>query len=346
MHLLILTQTVDSEDTFLGFFHAWVQEFAKEFESIMVICLKEGSHSLPQNVRVLSLGKEQGAGRATYVYRFFVYILRHRKAYDAVFVHMNQEYVLLGGWFWRLMGKKVVMWRNHPAGSVVTDGAAFFCNKVFCTSRFSYTAKYKKTRLMPVGVPAHMFLSSDDDARIPRSILYFGRITPVKKIEKLLHALGVLRERGVPFSATFCGDTLPEYRSYVESLKALALKLGIQASVAFENGVAYEKAPQLYARHALCVNMSPSGSFDKTIFEAMLSGTLVLSCNENLRGEVDGALLFKEDDEYDLAEKLEGLLLLEGAEARKLSESLKTYAHEHHSLQALSKQLRRELERA
>jgi hypothetical protein len=29
------------------------------------------------------------------------------------FVHMNQEYVLLGGLIWKLLGKKLVLWRHR-----------------------------------------------------------------------------------------------------------------------------------------------------------------------------------------------------------------------------------------
>ena len=70
---------------------------------------------------------------------------------------MNQEYVLIAGWLWKLLGKRTYLWRNHYAGSWLTDVAAVFCTKVFCTSKHSYTVKYKKTVLMPVGVDTERF---------------------------------------------------------------------------------------------------------------------------------------------------------------------------------------------
>lgn len=42
MRLLILTQAVDLDDPVLGFFHRWIVEFAKRFDTIEVICLKAG----------------------------------------------------------------------------------------------------------------------------------------------------------------------------------------------------------------------------------------------------------------------------------------------------------------
>src|SRR3989338_2534636 len=136
MRLLIITQAVDNNDPVLGFFVSWIRELSKRFESVDVICLREGTHSLPANVSVHSLGKEnleienwklKILRRPLYIMRFYRYAWSLRRSYDAVFVHMNQEYVLLGAILWKLLGKRVYMWRNHYSGGALTDTAAFFC---------------------------------------------------------------------------------------------------------------------------------------------------------------------------------------------------------------------------
>ena len=63
MKLLIITQKVDRNDPILGFFHRWLEEFAKNCEQVTVICLYKREYNLPGNVKVLSLGKESGGGR-------------------------------------------------------------------------------------------------------------------------------------------------------------------------------------------------------------------------------------------------------------------------------------------
>lgn len=169
MKLLIVAQVLDTEDPVLGFFHDWVHRLAHRIEHIEVICLREGKHELPQNVRVQSLGKERGRqSRITYAMRFLSYTWKLRGRYDAVFVHMNQEYVLLAGFWWLLLGKPVYLWRNHAQGSYLTDLAALFCRKVFCTSAHSYTAKYRKTVRMPVGVDTARFYPAQE-SRMPSS---------------------------------------------------------------------------------------------------------------------------------------------------------------------------------
>ena len=113
MNLLILTQKVDKNDAILGFFHSWILEFAKNYEKVTVICLYEGEHNLPNNVKVLSLGKEKGVSKITYLYNFYKFIFQERKNYDKVFVHMNQIYIILGGLFWKLSGKEIGLWYAH-----------------------------------------------------------------------------------------------------------------------------------------------------------------------------------------------------------------------------------------
>lgn len=343
MKLLILTQIIDKEDRMLGFMHTWVTEFSKHFEFITIICLKRGVHDLPENVRVLSLGKEEEVSRFTYVTRLFTYVWKYRSEYDSVYVHMNQEYVLLGGWLWRLMGKRVSMWRNHHAGSLLTDVASIFCHKVFCTSKYSYTAKYKKTVFMPVGVPADIFFPRPEVERVPHAILSIVRISPAKKIEQLIDALDMLNKKGVSFTATICGDAIPMHTVYEATLHEQVQNLGLEDKVSFIPGVPYEGVPALYTKHDICVNQSPSGMYDKTIFEAMMCETLALSCNENLRGVIDDLFIFTEDNVKELTERLEKLLTLTNEARNEHVQKLSEYARENHSLQHLAERLKDEL---
>jgi len=204
MKLLIITQKVDINDDILSFFNGWLVEFAKHCESIVVICLQKGEYNLPENVEVLSLGKEENNfqfsifnfkifKKLKYLRNFYRCIWRERKNYDAVFVHMNQEYVLLGGLFWKILGKKIFMWRNHPHGNFFTSMAIFLSNKVFCTSEYSFTARYKKTEIMPVGIDTNFFKRDETIPRDPRSILFLGRIAPVKRPDMLIGAVALLK---------------------------------------------------------------------------------------------------------------------------------------------------------
>ncbi len=306
MKLLIVTQAVDSTDPVLGFFVRWIEELSKRIEGIEVICLKEGKHTLPTNVRVHSLGKEKGVSKAGYVFNFYRHVLRLRNDYDVVFVHMNQEYVLIAGWLWKLLEKRVYLWRNHYAGSLQTDIAAVFCTKVFCTSKHSYTTKYKKTVIMPVGVDTERFQPNANVARIPHSILFLARMAPSKRPEMLIDALALLAERGINFTATLVGSPLPRDEAFYEGLKEKARSLSLADRITFLHGVPNNETPDLYRTHEIFVNTSPSGMFDKTLFEAAASDCIVLASSKDIRDVLGEEAYFNTVQE--LADKLEAFL--------------------------------------
>ncbi len=360
MKLLIITQKVDQNDDVLGFFHGWISEFAKHYEKVTVIALGVGEYDLPKNVSVLSLGKErqlreradlrnskrsalaEQLRKLKYLLNFYRYIWRERKNYDAVFVHMNQEYVLLGGLVWKILGKKIAMWRNHYAGSILTRIAMALSDKIFCTSKYSFTATSKKTTLMPAGIDTELFKKTESK-KIENSVLFLARMSPAKKPELIIEALNILRKEGVDFTANFYGNPLPVDIPYAESLKEKVKEYKLSDFITFEKGIPNRQAPAIYNAHEIFINPSPSGMYDKTIFEAMACESLILTSNLNLKGQIDDMFLFAENDAQDLARQLKNLLSL-GVETReKYGRILRAYVVEHHSLKRLARELSKEM---
>ncbi len=346
MKLLIITQAIDLNNPILGFFHGWIREFSKNFEKITVICLEEGGHNFPQNVQVFSLGKEKFeklnienwklkiTRRIKYVWRFYNLIWKMRREYDAVFVHMNQEYVLLGGPVWKIFGKNIYLWRNHYAGSLLTDISAFFCKKVFCTSKFSYTAKYKKTVLMPVGIDTNIFKPDNSVKRKPNSILFLGRISPVKNITLLIEALKILKNKKIDYQMFFYGDSTPKNESYFKEIKEKAIGL----NVIFHPAIKNTETVSVYNEHEVFVNLTGSGSMDKTIFEAVLCGCLPLVSNSMFKEVFSAECFLDQEKPENLAFKLEKILILDENKKREIRIKNSEYAQKH-SLNELNEQL-------
>ena len=332
MKILIITQKIDINDPILGFFHRWVEEFSKHYEKAVVVCLEKGEYHLPENVRVLSLGKEGGKSRLKYIFNFYKYIWSERKNYDQVFVHMNQEYVLLGAMLWWLMGKKVMMWRNHPMGNFLTNIAVFVSNRVFCTSKYAYTAKFKKTEIMPVGIDMDLFKRKLEIKKIPNSILFLGRISPIKNPDVLVEAFNVLNRGLVNFSALIVGDPLPKDMDYYEDIKNKIKEYGLENKVKLVGGVKHSEAVDLYNKYEIFVNLTPTGSMDKTIFEAMACESLAMISNRSLEGKIKKELIFIENDFVDLSDKLRYVLNLSVTEKEELGKELRNYILKEHNL--------------
>ena len=251
---------------------------------------------------------------------------------------MNQEYILLGGLIWKILGKKIYMWRNHHAGSFLTDIAAMFCEKVFCTSKFSYTAKYKKTAILPVGVNTEIFKPSSGIRRVPHSILFLARMAKVKKPHILIQALQILRTRGLDFTASFYGDPIPADDTYYQSLKTQVAKSDLTDRITSYKGLPNAETVAIYNAHEIFVNLSSSGMYDKTIFGAMACGCFTLASNENLRGNIDSRMVIPQRTPEQVAEKLAAVLEMPAAEKKKISDEEIKFAKTQ-SLNALSQKL-------
>ncbi len=331
MKLLIITQKIDKNDPVLGFFHNWVRVFSENYESVNVICLYKGEYDLPKNVRVFSLGKEKGESKIKYILNFYKYIWRLRNEYNSVFVHMNQEYILLAGVMWKIMNKNIYMWRNHHSGSMLTDIASMFCKKVFCTSKFSYTAKYRKTEIMPVGVDLENFKPNKNITRLGKSILSIGRISPSKNIHVLVDVINKINDPSIKVAVY--GDPIEKDKIYYEELKNKSSGL-----IEFHKGVPNIETIDLYSKYEIFINLSSSGMYDKTIFEAMACGCIVIASNDNLRGEISDDLIFKQGDTDELKNKIERVMNYSEKERLDILSRLSDFSNKH-SLSILSDKL-------
>ncbi|MDO8562162.1 MAG: glycosyltransferase family 4 protein [bacterium] len=345
MRLLITTQAVDLDDPVLGFFHRWVEEFSKHCESVHIICLKEGRHNLPKNVFVHSLGKpsfaeaSQGEGnrffsRIKYVWNFYRYIWTFRKEYDAVFVHMNQEYVLLGGKFWWLLGKRVILWRNHKKGSIFTRIAGLLSHTVCYTSTAAYVASFKNAVQMPIGIDTDFFKPSGNAE--PHSLLFLGRLDAVKKPDVFLHAMEILRRDGNGAHADVYGDPTPGREDFARKLKTDFSSL---KRVLFHAGVRNDETSAIYNAHAIYVNLTPSGSFDKTIGEAMACGSVVVAANDAVQSVVPQALMVDPQSPESVAAGLRTALALSEDKRKEFAHNMRQYVVNEHSLTLLTERV-------
>ncbi len=260
MKLLICTQVVDAGDSDLGFFVRWVEEFARHTKRVEVICLYEGTHTLPANVRVHSLGKEKGRSSAlTYAMRFKYLAWKLRHEYDAVFVHMNPEYIVVAGPLWRLLHKRIALWYTHKSVNLQLRIATFLSNVVFTASKESFRLASSKVRVMGHGIDTNFF-SPDESVARGNWILSVGRLMPSKR-----HDLAIERAVQEGRALRIAGEG-PE-RAYLE-----AMAYDLHADVQFLGGLTQTQLRDEYRRAAYLIHTSETGSLDKVVLEALACG--------------------------------------------------------------------------
>ena len=324
MRLLICTQAVDRDDPTLGFFHRWLEEFAKHCESITVICLQKGVYSLPNNITVYSLGKERGrVSHLRYALRFWKILFRIRGSYDAIFVHMNPEYVLLGGWWWRLTGKSFGFWYVHKSVNFRLRVATLFSNYVFTASKESFRLASRKVLVMGHGIDVERARP-----RIPKTntvrLITSGRVTAIKHLEVILEAFLLLKKKGIPSSCTIFGAPITENDSaYQKTLFKLLTDANEKPETVFFGAVPHDQLPEFRAAADYFLHASDTGSLDKSVLDAAVSGVLPLSSSEaykELFGAYESVLAYPKGDSQALAERiiaLEAMLEEKREEMRK-----------------------------
>lgn len=282
MKLLIITQKVDKNDSTLGFFHRWLIEFAKHFERVLVICLEEGKHDLPANVRVYSLGKEKSSSRLLYILRFYKYIFLLRKEYNAVFVHMNPEYIVLGGKFWRLWGKKIGLWYTHRQTNLKLWIAEKFANVVFTAAKESFTQKSNKLKILGHGIDVESFKCPPyAKHRGPVKLLMVGRITPIKHCESAIEAVALLKDswqRDVSLRLIGAPNVFSD-KAYLERLKKLAETFQVSEKIEFVGNMPNKNIAKEYCGADATLNLTPTGGIDKAVLESMAAGRVAFSSN-------------------------------------------------------------------
>ncbi len=313
MKLLVVTQAVDVEDPVLGFFVQWIEEFSKHVERVEIICLKEGKHALPENVRVHSLGKERAvASRLTYAIRFKMLIWKLRNDYETVFVHMNPEYVVIGGVLWHMLGKRIGLWYVHRSVNLKLRIAAVLADYIFTASPEGFLLATPKLHVVGHGVDTEKFRAPIRQFGTPVRIVSVGRITPIKNFDTLIEAVALLKEKGIDAHATIIGAPISTAdEAYQMSLKELAAKWDISDRITFAGSVPHAQMPEQYSHFDISVNLSPTGGLDKAVLESIAAGLLVFVSNRgfvNLLGTHANKILFHERDATECANRIAALV--------------------------------------
>jgi glycosyltransferase involved in cell wall biosynthesis len=343
-----------NDDGVLGFIHGWVQEFAKHCERVTVICLYQGDYTLPDNVKVLSLGKEEfGVGnlkskflnKFIFVWKFYKYIWQERNNYDSVFVHMNEVYVVLGGIFWRIMGKKIGFWFAHGSVNPKLRMAALLTHIIFTSTPSGFRLKSRKVKVVGQGIDTDKF-TPDHSKKDPNyfTIISVGRISPIKDYETLIRAIEFAKDSVPNIRAKIIGGPgTNEQEEYLAGLKKMVEEKKLNDYILFIGPLAYHLIIDHLQSADLYVNASHTGSLDKTIIEAMAVELPILSCNESLvsvLGASRDKSMFIKSDKMDLGEKIKIVHGLSAGERINIGRDLRRIAESDHGQRNLIKKIK------
>jgi glycosyltransferase involved in cell wall biosynthesis len=341
-NILIITQKVNEKDDVLGFFVTWLREFSIYYEKITVLCLEKGDFSnKPKNIKVISLGKDKGFSKPRIIFNFYKNYFKYVNKHDYFFVHMNQIWSILSFPINFILNKKNFLWYAHRSTPLDLKIALKCVDKVFTPTKESFNLKTKKLNVLQHGIQSENFFSKIKKVNYDRpiNIVMTGRISEIKDQLTLLKASEILKENKVNHKINIVGAAMVEEdKKYEIYLKKYAKKNNLHIN--FTGRIPNNEVNFFLRKNSIFVNTSKTGSLDKSVVEAGITGLCVLASQKTYIhefGKFKNRLFFKEGDSKDLANKLN--YLIKNKKTQDIAEYLQPRYVENHDLKVLIKKL-------
>ena len=172
----------------------------------------------------------------------------------------------------------------------------------------------ERVHVIPVGVVTESAVERTEQRDGPLTMLFVGRITPDRCVERILHAAAILKRAELPeFRIRIVGpaSVRTKIRSgakYVNRLKALVTQLGIGDIVDFVGPRYGDELTEEYRLADIFVYTSAYENFGQTVLEAAYYGLAVIATPTGVASDIitDGqtGLLVAFNDDQQLADRM------------------------------------------
>ncbi len=348
MRLLFFVQMLDPDDANLGFIVQWARALSREVDELVVVSLETRSFDIGENVRVISLGKEDRASKPVQTLRLASHLGREILGgkVDAVLAHMAPVYSVISAPFAFVGRVPIFTWYTHrhvPAMLRLAEKCSRLC---FTASDASFRLASLKKRVMGHGIDMERFSRRPnlvEGREGPLRLLSASRLSPVKRVDVLLEALTGLEGDWTLHLAG--GVPLDSQRPYEGRVLELARSFGGRVRV--HGAVPHGDMPRLLGQADAFINLSDTGSLDKGVLEALAVGCTVLTGNEAFRDLLAGTLerTFLEDVSVEsVRARLRSLMECARSVLQEDQDLLSERVRREHSLQRLASRLVGEME--
>jgi glycosyltransferase involved in cell wall biosynthesis len=344
MRLLYITTVIDPASHLAGHVYGWIQEIAPHFSEINAIGVEaEKRLNLPPNVRVYSLGKENGATRLRKALRLLRLLWQFVPCSDVIFCQFSSTFVLASAPFAIFFRRPIVLWWTHRHVDRRLVLAEKFASRVITASLDGFGVPSRKVYITGHGVDTDRFRPAARTNSI-FTITSVGRIAPIKHLETLIRAIHLLAVRdGLrKVKVRIVGDVSVHHAGHGQDLRDLVQALGLEQVVEFAGAVPFERIPDEYHHADVTYNGCPTGGLDKAVLESLSCGVPCITSNnafEPIFGDAAGALLFENGNAEMLAERLRDLARLSRADREALGARLRQVVIEKHGLRHLVQEL-------
>lgn len=344
LNILVFTQKVDKNNDVLAAFYYWWEKLAQRVNRLDIVCLFEGEHHLPDNVKVFSLGKEKGISRLKYVWRVYRYFWALRKTTDVLFVHMNEIYIFLLWPLAKLYKIPIVFWKAHGGKLPHIKKAIFMSDKIVTSGVKTFEYETPKKVIIGQGVDIDFFQPSNKTATESESdifqVLAVGRPSPVKHYDILAESANILiNQRGQKniFFEIVGNSQNKKEAKHQKELKQKIQDYNLNNYFLITPGVPFGQIKQKYEQCSCLVNLTDPASLEKVVLEAMAMEKPIITSNEAFCSFLDGLEFLKvaKNNPANLAEKIKNLAGQTPEQRKAIGQRLREIVVKEHSVDHL-----------
>jgi glycosyltransferase involved in cell wall biosynthesis len=289
MVVLVINNVMDYKSQVLSWQIKVAYGLAQHFSKVIVLTQSQGEigHK-PDNVVIInfpSLAKPPFRWMGgEYLLNFWVAYLHSKYKFHRCFMHMNFKWAYRFAPFFKIHQIPVTFWYAHGATSRSLKLAHFFANKVLTSSAEGFRLASNKVVYIGQGIDTDIF-NIPQHSTASSNILYVGRISPVKRIERLIEVINELVNNlnYKQFTLTIVGAPLNiSGNEYLKEIEEKIGQLNLTPYVKLTGKVRYEEIPFFYNDAFVHLSFSETGSMDKTLLEALSAGCPVVTSNKSL----------------------------------------------------------------
>lgn len=288
MRLLVVNFEMDRLSPTMAWSQQIVDRLADSCETVAVLTQRLGCYDPPPNVHVavMPLVRLMALPFGTVVLDRLVNRQAHELAtshqVDVCFVHMAIRWAHALEPTYRRLRLPVLVWYAHGGVSPELHCAHEAATRIVTSTKEGCRLVSDKIHVIGQGVDSDLFDLQPLDAE-RNDVLAVTRLSPRKRVDRLLDVMDSLRALpgGAAIRLRVVGAAITRQdRRYEAALRERLQRDRLEDRVEVLGFVPQAKIPAQYRRAFLHLNLSRTGSMDKTVVEALATGCPVLTSND------------------------------------------------------------------
>ena len=284
--MVIFNYALDETHPVLSHQVELVEALAQNFKKVVVITGSLKWTPTDNKIRAHSTNWIQGQNvRNVAKFYFVLFKVLMRERHFVVFSHMTLVQSFFAAPILKLTRKPHFLWYAHKQNSLMLKLVSFTLSGLITSTRGSCPIQTKKVYCVGQSINESNFTREFPVEQPITKFVHIGRADPSKKLELIIETIHKLRLVHPDFELALIGN--PSTDHYVRAYESLQEKWESAVTegwLTFHDSIPRRHIPLILSENHVFVH-AYSGSLDKTLIEATMSGLAVATLNKEYQND-------------------------------------------------------------